>query len=244
MSAAATSTYLKDRGVYPFFVRLVPANDIQAKILLDVAMKLNSTYIQIIYDQTLEYAKGLVHEVEEALKQKFTEICIAQKIEISPDVDVSAFKKIKDKLRVKSFARLVIIILQSTEIYRLMDAILPELTDDDNFLFVASNSWGRQQDLIQGKIKLEGSLALSLENEFVSSFDTYFRSLDPTQTNNVWLRYFWETKKNCYFEKSFERKGKNGPCLKNISAEYVSSPDPSLHIEAVYALVLGFNQSL
>lgn len=162
MSAASTATYLKDRGVYPFFVRLVPANDIQAKILLDVAMKLNSTYIQIIYDQTLEYAKGLVHEVEEALKQKFTEICIAQKIEISPDVDVSAFKKIKDKLRVKSFARLVIIILQSTEISRLMDAILPELTDDDNFLFVASNSWGRQQDLIQGKIKLEGSLALSL----------------------------------------------------------------------------------
>ncbi|PVD34741.1 hypothetical protein C0Q70_06018 [Pomacea canaliculata] len=80
VSAGSTSPYLSDRIKYPYFMRLVPSDNVQAQILLDLAVKLNSNYIQIIYDQTTEYAKGLVQKVEETLAQNYANVCIAQKI--------------------------------------------------------------------------------------------------------------------------------------------------------------------
>lgn len=225
-------------------MRLVPADDVQAQILLDVAVKLNSTYIQVMYDKMADYAQGLVRKLEEALTQNYTNICIAQKIAVTSRSDVSEYKWIKDELRKKSAAKLVIVVLYDVDIEKVMDAILPDLTSNDNFLFLASDSWGKHQELIQGKTKLEGSLVLSQDVLYNSSFHTYFASLDPTKTENVWLRYFWEARKNCYFDKSFERKGKTGLCPENIASDYVDDPLASLHIQAVNALVIGFNQTL
>ncbi|XP_025086748.1 LOW QUALITY PROTEIN: uncharacterized protein LOC112559628 [Pomacea canaliculata] len=244
VSAGSTSPYLSDRIKYPYFMRLVPSDNVQAQILLDLAVKLNSNYIQIIYDQTTEYAKGLVQKVEETLAQNYANVCIAQKIPITPRREVSEYKWIKDELRKKSSAKLVIVVLYDVDIAKVMDAILPDLTPDDNFLFLGTDSWGRHQNLIEGKIKLEGSLVLTQEVSNDLSFASYFKSVNLTQTENIWLRYFLEARKNCYFDKSFERKGKTGLCPADVAADYVQDPIASLHIQAVNALVLGFNATL
>ncbi|PVD34731.1 hypothetical protein C0Q70_06008 [Pomacea canaliculata] len=244
VSPASTSPLLKDRSTYPYFMRLVPSDDIQARVLLNVAVRLNASYIQIMYDKTAVYAQTLVQTIQETVKNNYAKVCIAQKIAITPVNEVSEYKWIKDELRKKSSARLVIVVLYPTEITKIMDAILPELTANDNFFFLASNSWGRRQALIEDKTKLEGSLVFSQEIPQDQFFGSYFKSLDPTQTENIWLRYFWEARKNCFFNKSFERKGKTGMCPDNVAADYVDDPRASLHIQAMYALVIGVNQTL
>lgn len=78
-------------------MRLVPADDVQAQILLDVAVKLNSTYIQVMYDKMADYAQGLVRKLEEALTQNYTNICIAQKIAVTSRSDGKAMRLIYTK---------------------------------------------------------------------------------------------------------------------------------------------------
>nr|KAG5689964.1 hypothetical protein BaRGS_033645 [Batillaria attramentaria] len=240
VSAVSTSPALSDRVKHPYFMRLVPPDDTQAQVFLDVVRSLGSNYIQIIYDASTAYATGLFNEVMKRVSRY--DICVAQGIPITPRETSSEYKWIVDTLRDKSHAKLVIVILHELEVEKTMDAILPLLTDD-NFVFLGCESWGRRQQLITGRTKLEGSLVLSLEIAVDQVFKNEFSQIDPRGGNNIWLNYFWEKRKNCYFEKSFERKDRQ-PCEDDIAHDYMQDTWAPFFINCVYSVVLGFNKTL
>jgi hypothetical protein len=91
----------------------------------------------------------------------------------------------------------------------MMNDILEELRSSEMFLFVGSESWGRRPDVIAGKMALRGSITLSQEIATDRLFEIYFRELNVTSAEspavkvNPWLPKFWETKMNCFLDKSF-----------------------------------------
>ena len=212
--------------------------------MLDIVKRLGASYIQVIYDSSTAYATALFTKLqEESAKEKYG-VCIAQSIATTPSPDFSRYNKIHEALRKKSAARVVVVVLHPEEIKKVLDAILPEL-DENEFLFLGSESWGERKQLLEGasRTKLHGSLVLSqrIRDE---SFQRYFQHVRPTESVNPWLKYFWEARLNCYFNMSFRRRGKSGPCPDDAAQTYEQDPRVPFHTNAVYALVLGFNSSL
>ncbi|KAK7500604.1 hypothetical protein BaRGS_00008179, partial [Batillaria attramentaria] len=245
VSAASTSQALKDRTKYPYFMRLATPDDTQARVLLDVVVGLGANYIQIIYDSTTTYGTSFFSTIQDEINHGDRyNVCIAQGIPATPREDSTQYSWIVDKLRTKPSARVVIVVLHLVEIEKAMDAILPLLTSSDNFVFLATNSWGRRYELIERRPKLEGSMVLSQELVPDASFQAHFSALDPTVSQNPWLKYFWEKRGNCFFDKSFQRKGKSGPCSTDFGQDYSQDPRAPFHIKAVYSLVLGFSRAM
>jgi hypothetical protein len=89
-----------------------------------------------------------------------------------------------------------------------MDAILRILSHSE-FLFLGTESWGRRQNLLEGRSSLKGSLVLSQEIARDLLFEDNFKKLDVTSVDspavkvNPWLAQFWETRMKCYLDKSF-----------------------------------------
>ncbi|KAK7096867.1 hypothetical protein V1264_003913 [Littorina saxatilis] len=222
--------------------------------MLDIVQRVGANYIQVIYDSSTAYAKALFDKLQDQVatpNSKYSKVCIAQSIPTIPRSDASQYKYIVDKLRDKSAAKVVIVILHAVEIEKVMDAILPLLKPEDDFLFLASESWGRRQGIIEGRTKLEGSLVLAQEIAVDQNFARYFADLDPTNSSvmNPWLKFFWETRLNCYFDKSFERRGKDPnnpkvPCPIHFADDYAQDSRVPFHIQAVKALVKGFHDAL
>ncbi|KAK7096819.1 hypothetical protein V1264_003878 [Littorina saxatilis] len=246
VSPGSTSPDLSDRNKHPSFVRLVPADDTQAKVMLDIVERLGANYIQVIYDSSTAYATALYNKLQEEVTSTSNgrTVCIAQSIANTPKADVSQYKYIVDKLRDKSAARVVVVVLHAVEVNKLMDAILPLLTSDDNFLFLGSETWGRREDIIQGRTRLQGSLVLAQEIAVDKPFEEYFTAVDLSTTANPWLSHFWEAKFKCYLNKSFKRKGKTGPCRENFADEYKQDALVPFYIQSTYALVKGFGAAL
>ena len=213
--------------------------------MLDIVQSLGASYIQVMYDSSTAYATALYHALQKkVVDSKKYNVCIAQSIPITPHDTVSQYVYIMDTLRIKSSAKVVIVLLHTVEINKVMDAILPLLTSEDDFLFLASESWGRRQKIIEGRVKLEGSLVLAQEIAVDKLFERYFAELDLADSMNPWLKSFWEARLNCYMDKSFHRKGKTGPCPERFAESYVQDSRVPFHIQAVYALVKGFDAAL
>ncbi|KAK7500603.1 hypothetical protein BaRGS_00008178, partial [Batillaria attramentaria] len=242
VSGVSTSPALKDRARFPYFMRIVPPDDTQARVLMEILAKLGISYIQVIYDSTTTYAVGLYNAIVDELKTGRYDVCIAQAIPVKPQNEASLYTWVLDKLRSKSSAKMVIIIQHIPEILKVMEATLPVLSSSDGFVFFGTDSWGRRQYLIEGKPKLVGSLALSQELAVDKPFENYFEDVDPLTTANPWLKYFWEKRENCYLNKSFQRAGKAGPCPDSFN--YVQDPRVPFYINIVNGLVLGFSQAL
>ncbi|XP_076467892.1 uncharacterized protein LOC143298804 isoform X2 [Babylonia areolata] len=244
VSAASTSTVLKDRGRHPYFMRLVPADDKQAQVMLDIVKTMNANYIQVIYDSSTAYATGLFEKLQEETSSGRYNICIAQSIPTTLHEQTSQYKYIVDVLREESAAKIVIVILHATVTNKTMTAILPLLTSEDNFLFLGSESWGRRHELIKGRTRLDGSLVLSQEIAADKQFEQHLDTLPAVSAVNPWLKDFWEARLNCYLDKSFRREGRKGPCIGHVAQDYVQDSRIPFHIQAVYALVKGFHTAL
>ncbi|XP_070196625.1 uncharacterized protein [Littorina saxatilis] len=246
ISGASTSPDLSDEKKYPYFLRLHPADDKQALAVLDIVQNVGANYVQVIYDSSTSYATALYSKLQDevATNTKYN-ICIAQAIATTLRDEVSQYIWIKDKLREKHGAKIVIVILHPVEIEKVLDAILPRLGTGE-FIFVATETWGRRDNLIRGthRGKLAGSLVLSVELVNDQIFKRYFQQIDPVHSINPWLKYFWEARLKCYFNKSFMRKGKPNPCPEDVTQNYTQDPLVPFHINAVYALALGFNSTL
>ena len=89
-------------------------------------------------------------------------ICLAQSIEITTQKDSSQYFWVRDKLRQRREACVVIMVIQVTEIRMLLPALLggDQGLEPEEFLFVASESWGRRQELLNTRYgyKVGGSL--------------------------------------------------------------------------------------
>nr|KAG5709298.1 hypothetical protein BaRGS_018050 [Batillaria attramentaria] len=131
VSGVSTSPALKDRTRFPYFMRIVPPDDTQARVLMEILAKLGISYIQVIYDSTTTYAVGLYNAIVDELKTGRYDVCIAQAIPVKPQNEASLYTWVLDKLRSKSSAKMVIIIQHIPEILKVMEATLPVLSSSD-----------------------------------------------------------------------------------------------------------------
>ncbi|KAL3837211.1 hypothetical protein ACJMK2_022582 [Sinanodonta woodiana] len=240
ISYASTSPALSDRTLHPYFLRVITPDDKQADAMIRIIKELKSEYIQVVYSEG-SYGEGGRNSIRVAAS--VNEICIAQELVITESA-VGHGYNILETLRMKSFAKIVIIFLQSHIVQPVMDALSKDAINGE-FMFIGSESWGKDADILKGESKriLETSLVLSLEMHEDLDLVSYVQGINPESKRNiVWLKEYIESKFNCYYPWSFD-KSKNHQCTSTDL--FVNNPDFQMGIWNVFAynsvlsLILG-----
>ncbi|KAL8594583.1 hypothetical protein ACOMHN_002138 [Nucella lapillus] len=251
LSPANTSPNLSDRDKYPLYLRLTTKSDAQARAMLDIVVRLNSSYVQVVYDPEDDYSSGLKEAIEQLSHSAPFNICVIQNVNTSYDDD--SLGRVRDKLLQYSWVPVVIVVLQYDHA-RNFTSIVTTAIKPGQFIFIGSEAWERRREMLEpaaGREKrLERSLVLYQGLPVDRQFDHYFKKLNPISSINPWLRYFWEAAGDCYFQDSFEKRGKR-PCPVSTSGSvdsttrgYVQSVWVPFYINAVKVFAKGLHSAM
>ncbi|KAK7473860.1 hypothetical protein BaRGS_00034911, partial [Batillaria attramentaria] len=217
-----TSPLFSDKTVYPYFLRMITKQEEFNRALFSLLRELQFHYVQVIYDPSDVYT-STVRDGMNAIAPQYN-ICIAQSLPTKyEDTDMNL---ILNRMRRKGAASVVIVILVPQHIEKLMDRILPEMTSTDKFFFIGGSAWSRIEAVFRARSskRLLGTLSFSQELPQDVRFNDYFEKVDPLTSRNPWLKYFWEKRNRCYFDGSFLRKDKTGPCTQHLTQDYRQDP--------------------
>ena len=220
---SSTAAILSDRIEHPYFMRTCTPDDKQARAMIKIIQKLKSNFIQIVYSEGT-YGEG----GRDALRReaKLANICIKNEIVVKKG---EVYQAIIDKLRVNSFAKIVILFLRS----HVVDSVTTTFNDQmqyGEFMFIGSEGWGYKPDQFQTKKKLIGSITLALQMAENDNFTSYLSNLDIfANTQDPWIKTYAEKKFDCYFSTSFE-KTSGSICDRNLKLKSSSSDTQSIWI--------------
>lgn len=223
----STAAVLSDRSKYQYFLRVSTPDTNQAKAMINMLKLLNSSYIQILYSEGT-YGEGGRDEIVRVAKT--LKVCVANDIKVTE----GKYSNILDSLRRKPYAQIVLLFLKSHVVTEVMKMI-SEGMESKEFMFIASEAFGTNVDIIENNPKLEGSMSLSLEMliDKYKLMQYIYSKLTERYYSNPWTRPYFENRYKCYFPRSFD-KTTNTEC-KNVFQEY-NKTDKDFNIWSSFAL--------
>lgn len=232
ISYASTTPDLSDKSKYNFFVRTVPADNYQARAMVDVVKGLQWTSVFAVSSEGIYGERGIREFITGA---KAANICIAGTFKIdgglSSDMQINSM--ISEFLKHPN-VRGIVLFCTDTDARRILKGAQQRNTAG-RFIWVASDYWGTRKKTIEGLEEFaEGAITVSLTEASFPKFKTYFTSLKPdnkTLTVNPWFEEFWETQFKC----SLKQNG--NPCkdASLINMDMRIDDKVPFVIDAVYA---------
>lgn len=195
ISPASTAKTLSDKSRFDLFARTVPPDTFQSVALVDIIKNLNWSYVSTIHSEGSYGEYGI-----EAFHKEATErhVCIAAAEKVPSAADDKIFDAIIGKLQKKSSARGVVLFTRAEDARRILQAAKrANLTQQFNW--IASDGWGKQQKLLEGLEEIaEGAITVELQSEIIDDFDSYMMQLTPASNQrNPWFAEYWEDTFNC-----------------------------------------------
>ncbi|XP_054163269.1 metabotropic glutamate receptor 1-like [Oppia nitens] len=192
---SATSRDLSDKSYYKYFLRVVPSDLLQARVMVDLIKHYNWTYISVVYtdgnygSSLMDVFKGLAQDVG---------ICIAY-IESAPSSgEDERFDDIIMNLAPYRSARVVACFCEGMTVRALFRAT-KRLRMTREFLWIGSDGWSDRPDVVEGlEEEAMGGLSVRIYSTNIPDFDDYYFALNPVNNSrNPWFREFWESRFNC-----------------------------------------------
>lgn len=194
VSHAATSPMLTN-GDNPFFLRTVPSDKYDSKILTALlADHLQAKYVQAVYIGD-SYGRDGFNMLKNELHAKRVCVVAAQELPVSAsDQQMTA---IVDKIMQNKVTRYVILYLDKGNAKTFLAKFKTEQPNEiQNFIFFGTSSWAEDATVtfntqVSGyTISLDAPAILSND---VERFYSYFDGLKPSNnTWNKWFRDYWE----------------------------------------------------
>ena len=205
ISYSATAPLLSDKVQYPYFLRTVPPDNYQAKVLADIVNYFNWTYVVAVHSSDVYGKEGITAFVNEFKNFTLNRCVASDPIEIPyPGATVAQYDQAVDKLEAPYVANATVIVLfaQLETVEGLLDAVQRRRDRDGTFamrrfVWVGTDSWTASLDEDGYKIaqNVVGVIPEALNS---TGFDQYFQSLHiSNHTDNPWFAEYWEDYFNC-----------------------------------------------
>ncbi|KAH3690224.1 hypothetical protein DPMN_194986 [Dreissena polymorpha] len=202
ISYASTAPSLSDRDLYPYFLRVPGADDVQAATLLKIVKDLGGSTIQVIYAKTI-YGEGGRRLIQTLAGKPEYSICIGNEIGVSTDTQAAT---IVESLRKFKEAQIVVVFITWVEMQHIIGYMNEQLALNE-FLFIASEGWGLSINMTQYR-NLQGTITVATRLWNTDGFESHLKALRPDNKENPWIRPYLEMIYNCYFESSFDKSSK------------------------------------
>ena len=239
VSYSASSARLNNRDTYQYFYRTIPADDLQARAMVDIALHFNWTYVSIVYANDF-YGQLGIDEFRRLAGQ--SGICIDQDRPIDSDFEYDDYQDLASDL-LNSSANVAVLFASHQMVEQVLTALKNvslERGVDRTFLWIASDAWARSRVVSQFSEALSGFFGIVPLTETDAGFHEYFSRL--TLDSN--LRDPWFTE---YFEEFF-RCNATSTCNRSQPitdrSGYRQGNFVPLVIDAVYAVTHALNNFL
>lgn len=198
VSYASTYPTLSDQLEYPYFLRLVAQDSVQADAMMEVIKAIQGEYVQVVYN---ECSCGSARRTSIELMARKHGICVAQFIEVKL---TDSYFRYYEILRKKPHAKLVIIFLSSSILTNFMENLNDQMNNGE-FQFLGSESWGGNNDLLKYDI-VKGSLCVTMQLEEIKGLRSYIQEKVPNREQyDPWLEQYIQKRQNCYFSWSYDK---------------------------------------
>lgn len=199
ISYSSTNPILSNKMKYPYFLRIITPDNVQAKAMIDIVKELNGEYIQIVYSEGA-YGEGGRDAVVAAAAE--ANICIAQEILV---LEKEWYYEHYRTLQKKPFAKLVIVFLRSHVVGPFMRDMSSEMKRGE-FQFIGSEAWGKNKKMLEYDIN-RGSITVAVEMDKNTNLEEYLKAQIPSYNNtDPWLEEYIQNREDCYFDWSYDKK--------------------------------------
>ncbi|KAK0044253.1 metabotropic glutamate receptor 5 [Biomphalaria pfeifferi] len=253
ISYSSSTPDLDDKLNYPYFLRTVPSDMFQARVMLQVIQKMNWQYVGLIYIKN-NYGTKAMKAFKALAATENSSVCVAEEIGIgakSSDLDEGDFFRVFSKLTAQQVK--VVVFFGIHVRYLAFLQYLEQNKKYGTFIFLGSEDWGKYKNIIDAAPKASrGSITLKLEEirlESDDEFQSYLAARTPEVNDvNIWFSEFWQNEFQCNlpggFMNIFDRDC--NPSLK-LTPESVATRSNEQRlkqaINAVYALGSGWNEA-
>ena len=199
ISYSSTTPILSDDSLYPYFLRVIPPDKVQAEVLLAIVEELGGKYIQVVYDERTYGKSALGHLTVAASRLK---ICIIQTVEVKEETE--SYHRYYEDIKKKPYARIIILFLHHQNLINLLKVLTEEIKTPQ-YQFIASDGWGKHKDLLEHRIG-DGVFTVTLEIDPVPGLIPYIlnQSINASKTN-PWSEHYLQKRHNCYYDLSYDK---------------------------------------
>ncbi|XP_064606449.1 uncharacterized protein LOC135471244 isoform X2 [Liolophura sinensis] len=204
VSYAASSPDLDDRFLYPFFLRTVPSDEVQADLMVKVIKAMGWKYINIVYTNNI-YGKTGMKKIQIFAEKEG--VCVANPIAIN---EIPEHKDLQNVIKILGINKATAVVFFGTgdSARRLLQTL--RTSNIHNFTFVASEDWGVNMKPIDGlELEAAGSLTVTVDTSMAENnkLREYLLMKAPSKTDiNPWFSRFWQDQFKCNLPWSFNKK--------------------------------------
>lgn len=243
ISYASTAKALSDKTRFDYFLRTIPPDSLQTRVMVEVIQQFNWTYVYAIHSEDTYGTEGIQAFIDELNERNNTEICVAIKIGIPLLASRADFDQVLVTMSQSwvNNASVAVLFGQLSTATGLLNALKRRqqagFNNLKNITWIGSDAWG---DQISSELYpvAKGMLAIIPSAKKSQEFDEYFSSLDPlNNAGNPWFEEYWETIFNCTFEATPGYRLCD-PSTESISYEsgYRQNSKVTFVIDAAYSL--------
>uniref|UniRef100_A0A183SEB6 G_PROTEIN_RECEP_F3_4 domain-containing protein n=1 Tax=Schistocephalus solidus TaxID=70667 RepID=A0A183SEB6_SCHSO len=209
---SATAASLSDVIEYRTFIRVVPSDALQVKVIASILRFFQWTYVILVNSQGLYGEKGIL-----ALKNEMQSLGICAENELSIDNKEThrAFILLARQLfNPSNKAKVVVCFCQGETVGGIFKAMTDLQLTRKGYMLIGSDGWADRTDILGAAA--QGGLSIRIRSKSLPEFNEYFMNLTPQKnTWNPWFKAFWEQKFDCSLNASVHSSKKQ--CAENSS---------------------------
>ena len=194
VSYASTSSLLSNKVRFGYFLRTVPNDMLQAKVMADLVRAMKWNYV-ITLASNSEYGRSGIEAFKHALASfgNSYDVCIPVDERFTKRSTDQEFERIFRKMKANPKARVVILFAQLHDADILIDKFRQhKYMAKEKYVWVGSDAWADSQQVLKGNEHiLRGTFGVVPEVVHIQEFDKYFTNFnDKRRKRNPWMREY------------------------------------------------------
>ena len=198
VSYASTSRLLSSKVRFRYFLRTVPSDMLQARVMADLVRAMNWNFVIALASDT-EYGRSGIEAFKLALASYGDDydICIPVDEKFTKRSDSSKFERIFRLMKANPKAKVVILFAALHDAEFLIDTFAKR--DDmakEKYVWIGSDAWADSKQVLKGNEHvLNGMLGVVPEVNYIKEFDEYFVDFNKhRRRRNPWMREYEQLK--------------------------------------------------
>ena len=194
VSYASTSSLLSNKVRFRYFLRTVPNDMLQAKVMADLVRAMRWNYLITLASDT-EYGRSGIEAFKHALDSfgNSYDVCIPVDERFTERSTDQHFEKIFKQMKANPKARVVIMFAQLHDANILIDKFRQhKYMANEKYVWIGSDAWADSKQVLKGNEDILGGMfGVVLEVAHINEFDKYFTNFnDKRRKRNPWMREY------------------------------------------------------